>query len=477
MLTRVTMTACKRTIAKGRQLGGHGFHRLATNRADRATAGYLTAVLLLSLMPMACYGPIHGSRTTGTAPNAPSGPSLDQPNPQGRTARLPAPNVGSIQSEPMVRVRIEGRVNQVDLTADTALILRVFPDAGTPYELTAAINIQVMADGFRITPQGGAGALDWPAGALSIRAADGGTIQIGERRYPGQLVVHRRTDANTRMDVINYTPLETYVVGVITKELYGNWHLEAFKAQAVAARSYFFYEQFRNARRHYDLESTTASQVYAGASSNPTAIAAGRATAGEVLTWNSQVLPTFYSADNGRFGADAARVFPNIPDVPPLRGAVHIDIASNSPHAQWTVTRDTATLARRFAAWGRARNHPIAALDGLTAIQVAATNTAGRPSAYRIVDGHGNAFELKGENLRLASNFSGSGLPDVGGARLKSSALTASLNGRTITLNGEGFGHGVGMSQWGAQDLAVAGQVHHQILARYYPGATIRKAY
>jgi stage II sporulation protein D len=132
----------------------------------------------------------------------------------------------------------------------------------------------------------------------------------------------------------------------------------------------------------------------------------------------------------------------------------------------------------RIARWGELNGHPIRRIDGLRAIDVAGRNAAGRPNRYRVTDSKNQRYELSAEQLRLALNTNRSGLPTI---TMKERALSGDLDvtvaGGRVVLKGRGFGHGVGMCQFGAEGYAKQGFPAEEILRRYYPGSTLERAY
>jgi len=106
-------------------------------------------------------------------------------------------------------------------------------------------------------------------GPLALADPEGGALPLGDRRYPERLILVPRPDlppfdkTRDRFDVVNHVHLEAYLPGVLDKELYPGWRPTTFYAQAIAARSYAIHHMLHAAAdRHYDVESTQASQVY-----------------------------------------------------------------------------------------------------------------------------------------------------------------------------------------------------------------------
>jgi stage II sporulation protein D len=129
--------------------------------------------------------------------------------------------------------------------------------------------------------------------------------------------------------------------------------------------------------------------------------------------------------------------------------------------------------------WGRSNGHAVRGLDGLTAIEVSGRNSVGRPTHFTLTDRAGRRFALRCEPFRFACNYTGGRATALGKSqRLLSSFVRPSVNGGTVRFtDGRGYGHGVGMCQWGAQGMARAGHNHPAILKQYYPGAQVSRLY
>jgi SpoIID/LytB domain protein len=149
-----------------------------------------------------------------------------------------------------------------------------------------------------------------------------------------------------------------------------------------------------------------------------------------------------------------------------------------SPLHRWKVTRSTDELVKRFALFGRDQGMALRAIDSLSKIEPSAFNEVGRPSRHKVYDAKGRWWEISAEQLRLACNYSASGaLPAVTrDARVSSGDVEVAIQGGTATITGRGFGHGVGMCQYGAEGLARQGRSAEQILTHYYPGAQLTRS-
>lgn len=426
---------------------------------------------------------------TGLTPASPSRPAPSPAATHLGGGPYPGPSVERITREPALRVRVQTKSEALTIDAipgESTAVRVTGPRASGAkvYRYTLPLSITLRDGAWALRDAAGKG-VRWRLPELLIECDDGEALQIGDRRYPRRLVLTPRQDAaangNGLFDVVNHVPLETYLPGVIERELYANWPMETFKAQAVAARSYALWEMTIGSGRHYDLESTTASQVYGGKASNRTALQAVQATRGQVIVYEGRVVPAFFSSSTGGLGQDALVAFPNrVDDIAPLRAREHGAWDRASPTYRWgPIARDQATLSRRIAAWGKRRSHAVVALGSLQRIEVAARNRVGRPAQYALIDASGRRFLIGCEMLRNACNFTREGeIPLENKQKLLSSHFDVAVSGGQVRFTtGRGHGHGVGMSQWGAQAMAEAGHGYAAILGFYYPGARLQAIY
>ncbi len=307
------------------------------------------------------------------------------------------------------------------------------------------------------------------------------TIECDGAPYPGSMRLLAQTERGPRdFDVINYVAMEAYLPGVIAAELFSHWRGETYAAQAVAARSFACSEHLYFAsRRSFDVSNTASSQVYAGGATNETAVEAVRATRGMVLSYDGSLVSGYFSSCCGGLAARAVdAIGPNpINDLAPLHGRDGEDVCVSSPVATWTATRTVTQFTARVNLFGAQRGREdLAQLATLRTITPSALNEHQRPTRYALTDIHGTTVELDAETLRRAANFTGGGLSRPEKSFL-SSHVAANFSGATIRCEGRGFGHGVGLCQYGAETLARRGDDHQSILQWYYPGAAMTKAW
>jgi stage II sporulation protein D len=405
---------------------------------------------------------------------------------QRRTLARPAAETGL---EPYVRIRVAEAEPAVSVEAGEPIrVFPMLPGGRTPprgelVTLRSPVTVDAIGSALRVRGSGGV-ERTFPDGiSVAMRLTDG-DFRIGARRYGTALIARARSDdGEARVDIAAELPMETYIAGVASAELVRGWSLAAFEAQAVAARSYAVHQRARarSSERWYDLDSTTRDQAFNGLTDDPTAIEAASGTRGILLTWRGEVLRAYYSSTCGGRPASAADVWTtgrghefNRP--PPLQGRERRCPCDASPLHRWERERPAPGVAARVKAWGTAMRHPVRNLSGLRGIEIEETNEVDRPSAYRLRDSNGKRYVLSAEELRVATNRGVRGQPKITRAtRLPSGDFVASVSGGVVTFTGRGFGHGVGLCQFGAQGLAEEGETWLDIVGRYYPGARIER--
>jgi stage II sporulation protein D len=291
------------------------------------------------------------------------------------------------------------------------------------------------------------------AGPLGARSADGSPVSVNGQRYRGHVEVHA---AGNRLLVVNVVELEEYLRGVIRGEVPPDWPLEALKAQAIVARSYAVYQVRHNAGSLWHLKATVESQVYRGVQAeDPRTSSAVEQTGGLVLARWGQPIPAFYHADSGGHTEDAAAVFPKTWSPVPLVG-VEDPHSLGSPYFVWQQVLPLDGVRRALAAGG---------YDGgpVVGLEPAEFSRTGRIQTLRVHTADG-AYLLEGKRFREL----------MGWEVVRSTRFTASVDGRVARLIGRGWGHGVGMPQWGAKGMAELAYRAPEILRFYFPSAEIQ---
>ena len=300
-------------------------------------------------------------------------------------------------------------------------------------------------------------------------------LWLQQRRYRGRLQL--RLEAG-QLQVVNHVPLETYLPSVVGSEMPASWPLEALRAQAVAARTYAL--KARKPAALFDLQATTASQVYKGVEAEtPSTRAAVEGTRGLVLTYDDALIDAvFHSSSAGSATESSGQLWPR--QLPYLVSVPDFD--RESPVRDWRQPLDAALLGRAFPE-----------LEAVTAIEVVSTTATGRVRQARVLGPSGQLL-LSGAQLRSRLGLKSTWvrfelvpmvapqaeaplaavtLPPLPALTLPPPA-TPTLEVLQLVAVGRGYGHGIGMSQWGALGLARQGESFAAILRHYYRGTQLR---
>ena len=287
---------------------------------------------------------------------------------------------------------------------------------------------------------------------LEVRGRDG-ELTINGLTVGGRVIVKRQ---NGKLLAINALPLEDYVKGVVPSEMSAAWHPEALKVQAIATRTYALYKMRQNARKDFDVVASIKDQVYLyrgrAAAAGPAALAVDD-TRDLVLAYRDEPILAVFSSTAAGQTEDAWNVW--AVDMPYLKG-VECPFDLNSPWYQWRTDVGLPMLEQRL----RDEGFPV----GVIASLAPATYTkAGRVIQVRILHSGGELY-VKGDDLRRV----------LGYTVLPSTQFDFDVDGLQVQFAGRGNGHGVGLCQWGAKELAERGYSAETILRYYYPGADIR---
>jgi len=312
---------------------------------------------------------------------------------------------------------------------------------------------------------------------LSIIPEGSGYVRIGPRVYRGRVVLV--ADGPGRFFVHNHVDMESYLASVVAKELYPNFHPETYHAQAIAARGYALYEMAtRGQRSSFDVWDSQRSQVYGGLlAETDRSWDAVRGTHACVLAYgspgNERIFLTQFSACNGGYvnGAEVIRRLQPGEKIPPLAGGQKDDDGRNCPHYAWGAVLIAKNDLYRVL---RRQYENIRKLGNIKELKVSSSTPYGRPIWLEAVNAAGQAVPIRAEDVRLC--LLRSELPEAKGLYSMNCRLRDAGNAIEF-YDGRGFGHGVGLSQWGAEEKAQCGMTAEAILRFYYPGATIFRAY
>lgn len=398
---------------------------------------------------------------------------------QEQASRLPvkddAPHVEIPDTEPDVRVRIRriapGR--SVSITAQSG---RMKVHVGDRVQTMSGPGAVVRRDGRWHL---GDRTVNSPASHVDLTADEPILVEQSggdARAYPGmiRLVATGAGDPpDDTFEVINVVAMQDYLPGVLAGELYAGWPAATFEAQAVAARSFTASECYQRRTRAWDVLDTPVSQVYVGVTDLAEAHAATRRTRGQVLAWNERLVPGYFSSCCGGRAATATEAIgPNpINDIPPLGGHTRPPKCDQAPVYRWSRSWDNDTVTAAIRAWARQEGHEdLAEIGPIASLRPWSPNRHGRPTSVEITD-------LSGRQVAVSSDTLARVLERAGLDGVYSGWINADRDGSTLEVTGRGFGHGVGLCQYGAEAMGAAGSPYEVILRFYYPGAKITKAW
>ena len=279
-------------------------------------------------------------------------------------------------------------------------------------------------------------------------------VTVNGKKYFGGVRVNKNSGSLT---VINLIPVEEYLRGVVPEEMSPSFQKEALKAQAVAARSFTLKNTGRHKSEGYDLCATTHCQAYEGVSTaNAQTDAAVKETRGEILYYNGAAAMTNFHTDSGGMTESSKDVWGT--DAPYLQAVEELEKQTQA----WNVTLSKTDFSDRMgAAFGNLQKID---LSDLVIGKAASDRTKSGRIKFAIFVGSKKTVKMSGTDIR--SKFS-----------LPSTLCNIKIQGGEVVFEGFGRGHGVGMSQWGAEAYAKSGWTYDKILLHYYKGTEIKKLY
>jgi stage II sporulation protein D len=285
---------------------------------------------------------------------------------------------------------------------------------------------------------------------LGIKPIDKGCISFNGKSYRGHLRIYVKEE---KLFIVNLAELEEYLYGVLPHEVPSSWPLSALKAQAIAARTYALYHMAKREHELFDVFSTTASQVYGGKDRERTSTRrAVDETRGLVLCNDNKIILALYHANSGGETEPSETVWG--------RRYVYLngqkdEFSKYLPGASWDKLLSGDEISRRLMHFGFSEQ----IIEEIVPVE---RSNSGRITKLKIVLGD-ETLLLSGNSFRLMINP----------GKVKSANFSIEKKGRKFLFKGTGYGHGVGMSQWGAYQMAKKGYDYDRILKFYYPEVQI----
>ena len=331
------------------------------------------------------------------------------------------------------------------------------------------------------------------------------SLQYKAKKYRGSITLQSLTESD--ITIINELPFDQYLYSVVPSEMPYSWHTEALKAQAVAARNYAIVTMGRHTAHGFDLCSTEHCQAYNGvAQENSRTTEAINATKGKILTYDGKLVTTYFHSSSGGHTEDIENIWGG--SLPYIKG-VEDQYSLGSPNDNWTLKLDKAEIKDKLAksgidlgdiidikplecsSYGRVTKLEIKGVKDTKIFEREKIRTVLGSKALKsiwyeldtdadiFVRGSllGNSEEGRATNMYVVS-AAGKAKVRIPSNKITvkgmSSSVAYNVTPGAYTFNGKGFGHGLGMSQYGAKGMAEAGNNYQKILEYYYQGAKVQ---
>lgn len=398
----------------------------------------------------------------------------------GACARAPSRVPTRLEEEPRLRVGLQTAVSEVTIGGDAELLLS--RDDG------AALGLVPAGEQWRAVRDGPLVGLEAPDGRRTeaaqwihaVAVSEGRFVAVANRRYRGSLEI---LPSGAGFTVVNVVGAEAYVAGVVGAELGRRTagERDAVRAQAVVSRTFALRHRGLRHALGFDLYADIRDQFYGGVETEHSFVRdAVHETAGEVLLYDGELIDAYFFSTCGFQTADVREAFATAAEQPYLRPVsdrirgddYYCDI---SPHFRWREEWEGQSLGAILRSTLTQRSLVSGDLTGaLRDVRVAATGKSGRVTELAISLGDAQV-RVRAPDVRAVLRP----VPErmLGSTAFQLHPSVESGEVKRLVAAGAGWGHGVGMCQWGAVGRARAGQGYESIVETYFPGATLARIY
>lgn len=415
----------------------------------------------------------------------------DAPTYGGEAVVAQAGGVAAAASEwffdqaPMMRVGLAHGVHEADVSGRGGFSVSVYSSETRRWSASSGTTWSFRAEPDGMKGRGSGESFAIGEGTIRVSPDAGSFLVFGDVAYRGEIELFSSGPGS--LAVVNVVDLESYLRGVVPKEIgpRPESEIEAVKAQAVAARTYAVAASGRRARGDFDVYATVEDQVYAGVDGENTVCdRAILQTAGIFLSYRGEPVNAYFHANCGGrteareevWGFDRAPYLTQVWDTP---SGDRFDDAfcSEGPNFTWTETWSGSEIASLITEHlPSVASTPVKRPVGdVRDIGISARAPSGRVRWLEVETTSGT-YRVFGDRVRWLLRRPGTG-------RILRSAWfdldVQSRGGRVagVTAEGRGYGHGVGMCQHGAMEMARRGHTFETILSHYYRGVSLTRAY
>ncbi|MDR1951969.1 MAG: SpoIID/LytB domain-containing protein [Elusimicrobiota bacterium] len=285
-----------------------------------------------------------------------------------------------------------------------------------------------------------------------VKIESEGDIAINGKNYHGYFLIIKNRNGKG-VNVINILDIEDYIKGVVPKESLPGWPIEALKVQSVISRTYAIANLGKHSLDGFDLCDGTHCQVYGGADAQtPVSDEAVKLTKGEVLTHEGKLANTFFFSNSGGITEEAKYVWGGN-ESPKYLKSVKDPYSKGQPNYSWESEISESFIRNKLK------------VGKISSIQMRGKTPSGSVKNFLIKHSKGNKT-IGAAQFRLI----------IDPNRIKSTLITSvKKSGGSFIFKGNGWGHRVGLSQWGAKAMSDKGMKYTRILKFYYPGTKIEK--
>lgn len=353
--------------------------------------------------------------------------------------------------ETVLRVGIFQNAKSFNLSCEGGYYLYEL-NSGERSEIKPLDDYLVKGDGAKI--QFGGKVFSSPVRIISEKSEN--RLRIDGRRYHDNVIIRSK---NSKLTVINEIGIEDYLCGILPREVSPAWDIESLKAQAIVSRTY----ALKNLRRHesesFDLCTQTHCQVYGGIESEDERTnEAVKSTLGEVLVFEGELAQTLFHASCGGHTENPENVWSWESRAPKYLLGRKDAFCQDSPHNLWKNRLANSLIKERLNKSGYR-------VGNISKITLEGKSRSGRAKIIKIKNS-GGTLTISAAKFRLA----------VDPWLIKSTMFTALLRYRDgYEFRGKGWGHGVGLCQWGAKIMAEKNYKYNEILHYFYPGTQVEK--
>ena len=368
----------------------------------------------------------------------------------------------------IIRVLLDEKINSFNYTVDNTVILK--NELKTISRVNKGNILQFFTDGNNVKL-----ILDdkiYSSKFFQVLPENARTLKVSDKSYKGAF---RIASQNNKIQIINTITLEEYIKGVVPMEMpvgKGTENFEALKAFGICVRTYAIKKL--NSNNNYDIYNDTRDQVYGGESSER--ILSNKAiqeTRGLILTFNNSPAATFYHSTCGGYTEEGSNVF-QIKNAPYLQSIKDGDepLCNISPKFQWTEIYPDFEFINRLRTAGLVSD-PEWKLDKLSVNSRFKSGRVNELQINLIADGgKDKVVKIYGNDIRKILRSSDNS------SILNSNFFDLMIDDKNnVVISGKGYGHGVGLCQWGAINLSRQGKDFTYILSHYYPGTKILRYY